>query len=85
MTALARAAERRVSQFDAQNLANTAWAFAQVARSDAALFSALTMRTEQHTSDFNEQEIRMILWALSVNQSDEKLFMELARIIEPSE
>ena len=39
--ALARAAELRLSDFNVQALANTAWAFAMVAQSDAELFRAL--------------------------------------------
>ena len=35
--ALARAAERQVSKFNAQNLANTAWSFATVAQLDVQL------------------------------------------------
>ena len=39
--ALERAAEQRVSDFNMQELANTAWAFATVVERDAQLFTAL--------------------------------------------
>ena len=39
--ALARAAELRLSGFNVQALANTTWAFAMAAQSDAELFRAL--------------------------------------------
>ena len=39
--ALATAAERRMSDFNSQGLANAAWAFATVDQSDASLFAAL--------------------------------------------
>ena len=39
--ALARAAELRLSDFNVQALANTAWAFAIAIQSDAELFKAL--------------------------------------------
>ena len=38
---LARASDQRVCDFDAQNLANTAWAFATAGQSDAQVFAAL--------------------------------------------
>ena len=37
--ALARAAEQRVGDFKAQNLANTAWAFATAGQLDSQLFT----------------------------------------------
>ena len=39
--ALARVAERRLGDFIAQGLANTAWAFATAGQLDAQLFTAL--------------------------------------------
>jgi len=39
--AMARVAEWRVGDFNEQDLANTAWAFAKVDQSDAPLFAAL--------------------------------------------
>ena len=39
--ALASEAEQRMGDFNPQNLANTAWAFAKVGQSDAQLFRAL--------------------------------------------
>ena len=40
-TGLAKTVERRVGEFNAQDLANTAWAFATVNRLDEKLFVAL--------------------------------------------
>ena len=48
--ALATAAERRVSDFNTQNLANTAWAFAKAGQSDERLFAALTSTAERLVS-----------------------------------
>ena len=39
--ALARAAERCMHEFNAQGLANTAWAFATLGQLDALMFVAL--------------------------------------------
>ena len=41
--ALARAAERRLSEFKPQELASTAWAFATVNHRDGKLFAALAI------------------------------------------
>ena len=51
--ALARAAERRLSDFNPQNVANTAWAFATVNYRDEQLFAALAIAAERRLSEFN--------------------------------
>ena len=51
--ALARAAERRVGEFNAQDLSNTAWAFAAAGQSDAQVFAALAGAVEWCVGDFN--------------------------------
>ena len=56
-SAVARAAERRVADFNAQDLANTAWAFATAGHKDAQLFSALARAAERRVEDFNAQAI----------------------------
>ena len=53
--ALARAVEQRVSDFNMQDLSNTAWASATAVQSDAQLFAALARAVEQRVSDFNMQ------------------------------
>ena len=56
-TALATAAEQRMKDFDAQGLANTAWAFATAGQSDAVLFTALANAAEQRMDDFDAQSL----------------------------
>ena len=51
--ALATAAERRLSEFNPQNVANTAWAFATVNYRDEKLFAALAIAAARRLSDFN--------------------------------
>ena len=51
---LARAAERRLSEFNPQGVANTAWAFATVNHRDEKLFAALAVAAERRLSKFNE-------------------------------
>ena len=40
--------------FDEQDIANTAWAFATIDRSDARLVVASATTSEQHMGKFNE-------------------------------
>ena len=50
---LAMAAERRLSELNAQNVTNTAWAFATANRRDAKIFAALAIAAERRLSEFN--------------------------------
>ena len=69
---MARAAERRVGDFNAQNLANTAWAFAKLGQLDAQLFTALAREAERRVGDFNAQNLANMAWAFAtVEQQDE--------------
>ena len=56
-TALATAAERHVDDFNAQELANTAWAFATASHVDAELFTALARAVQQRLGDFSTQNL----------------------------
>ena len=56
IAALARAAERRLTHFNPQDVANTAWAFATVKYRDEKLFAALARAAERRLSDFNPQD-----------------------------
>jgi len=56
-TALARVAERHLSDFNTQDLGNTAWVFAMVGQSDAQLFTALARVAERCMSDVSTQNI----------------------------
>ena len=55
--ALARVSERRLSEFDPQNVANTAWAFATTNHRDEKLFRALARAAEWRLSEFKPQEL----------------------------
>ena len=50
--AIAEEAERRVSQFSSQGLANTAWAFATLNLLDTKLFMVLGRDAVQRVSQF---------------------------------
>ena len=58
--ALARAAERRLGEFNAQELANTAWAFATADQPDALLFAALARAMERHLGEWDGQGLANI-------------------------
>ena len=60
-TALARAAGRRVSEFNAKELANMAWAPATVRRPDAKLFTALARAAERWVSEFNAHDLEGVV------------------------
>ena len=61
--ALAKMAERRLDQFNAQELANTAWAFATVGQKDELLFNALARMAERRLDQFNAQDLANTAWA----------------------
>ena len=55
--ALATVAKQRLDQFNAQDIANTALAFAKVGRQDGQLFKALAKMAERRLDQFNAQEL----------------------------
>jgi len=76
---LAREAERRVSEFNAQGLANTAWAFATVRLRDEKLFMALAREAERRVSELNAQSLANTAWAFAtVNVLVDEMFTALA-------
>ena len=64
-TALAATAERRVWEFNEQELASTAWAFATVGQKDEKLFTALAAAAERRMWEFKQQELTNTAWALT--------------------
>merc|ERR1712224_1073048 len=81
-SALARDAERRMADFNAQDVAITAWALAMAGapdrvntarvfagRSDVQLFQALKHASEQHVGNFSEQGLLLTCWAFSRRES----------------
>ena len=63
--ALAKEAKQRLGEFNAQGLANTAWAFATEGQADAALFEALAMGAKQRLGEFNPQDLANTAWAFA--------------------
>jgi len=64
---LARVAEWRVSDFNMQNLANTAWTFATASQMDTQLFAGLARAAERRVSDFNMQNLGNTAWAFATS------------------
>jgi len=65
--------------FNAQELANTVWAFANAGRPDAQLFKALAAVANWHVGNFSAQAIANVAWAVATaGQSDVQLFLALA-------
>lgn len=70
---LAERSAQRIETFDAQNLSNTAWAFASAnlsARSSplSELFAALAPVAEQRAAEFTPQGLSNVAWALSMSE-----------------
>ena len=81
--ALARVAERRLVEFTAQGLANTAWAFTKASHSDVQLFRALASVAERRTGDFSMQSLAITAWAfVTAAQPDTHLLKALAKAAE---
>ena len=51
--------------FNLQELANTAWAFATVGHKNERLFTALAAAAERRIKDFNSQEVVNTAWAFA--------------------
>ena len=58
-------ADWRATEFNAQDLANTAWAFATVGSSDEKLFVALASTAERRVSEFDVQSLANTAWAFT--------------------
>ena len=79
---LARASEQRVCDFNAQSLANTAWAFATVGQWDEQLFMTLARASDQRVTDFDAQNLANTAWAFATaDQKDASLFAALAAVL----
>ena len=75
---VAGVAQRRVDEFKAQNLANTAWAFATADQSDAPLFALVGRVARQSLGEFNAEDLANTAWAFVT--ADELDALPLARV-----
>ena len=68
-----------MKDFNSQDLANTAWAFATVGHKDERLYSTLAAAAQQRMRDFNSQELANTAWVFVtvghlVGHKEERLF-----------
>ena len=78
---LAKVAEWRVGSFNTQNVANTAWAFAQAGQLDTQLFMVLARVVEWREGSFPTQDLANTAWAFArASQLGTQPFMVLARV-----
>ena len=68
VAALSTAAKRRLSDFNPQDVANTAWAFATVNYRDEKLFAALARAAERRLREFKAQNVANTAWAFATVQ-----------------
>jgi O-acetyl-ADP-ribose deacetylase (regulator of RNase III) len=82
-TALSRAVVKRISEFNAQNLAITAWSFARAGRTDPELFDSMAREAERRVDEFTAQDITYTTWAFeTAGRKDPSLYAALARVAE---
>ncbi|KAL5578622.1 hypothetical protein UlMin_011064 [Ulmus minor] len=81
MDRVAEVALTKVGEFNSQNVANVAGAFASMKHSAPALFSELSKRASDIVHTFQEQEIAQVLWAFaSLFEPAEPLFESLDNV-----
>ena len=72
-----------MGSFNTQNLANTAWAFAQASHLDTQLFTMLARVAQCRVSIFKTQNLFNTAWAFAqAGQLDMHLFTVLAKVAE---
>ena len=63
-----------MSEFNAQDIANTVWAFAKAMQPDEKLFAALAIAAARRVRQFQVQNVANTAWAFAtVKQSDEEI------------
>lgn len=83
MDRIADVAMSKVQDFNAQNVANVAGAFASMRQSAPGLFSALALRAAQLLQTFKEQELAQFLWGCaSLNECPHPLLDALDTAFE---
>lgn len=83
MDRVAEVAVTKLGEFNSQNLANIAGAFASMQHSSPFLFSELSKRASVIVQTFQEQEIAQLLWAFaSLNEPADALLNSLDAIFK---
>ena len=80
---ISKESKQRLDQFKAQEISNTAWAFATVGHQDEELFKAVAKRTARRLDQFIAQNLANTAWAFAtVGQREEQLFRAVAKMAE---
>ena len=73
-----KGSEATMSEFNAQNLANTTWASAKD-QANAPPLAELAMAAKQRMSEFNALNLANVTWAFAKDQANAPMFTGLAR------
>ncbi|KAI0515727.1 hypothetical protein KFK09_008394 [Dendrobium nobile] len=85
MDRIAEVGALKIGDFNAQNLANVAGAFASMQHSAPELFLRLAARAAEVVCSFKEQELAQLLWAFaSLNECADRLLDSLDEVIKES-
>ncbi|KAL0921054.1 hypothetical protein M5K25_008085 [Dendrobium thyrsiflorum] len=85
MDRIAEVGAMKIGDFNAQNLANVAGAFASMQHSAPELFLRLAARAAEVVSTFKEQELAQLLWAFaSLNECADPLLDSLDEVVKES-
>ena len=79
MKAVARRALEILGEFNAQELANTVWAFAKLEAHDDALLEAVAPRALEILDQFNAQELANTWWAFAKLDAGHESLMDSLR------
>ena len=80
---IAGEAEAKVARFDAENLANTVWAFATAREVAPALFAAVASEADAKVADFSAQNLANTVWAFATaREAAPALFAGVASEVE---
>ncbi|CAL0318341.1 unnamed protein product [Lupinus luteus] len=83
MDRIAEVAVTKVAEFNSQNLANVAGAFASMQHAAPDLFSELSKRASEIIHTFQEQELAQLLWAFaSLYESADPIYDSLDRVFK---
>ena len=76
---------RWVGELNAQDIANTAWAFTTAGHSDAALFQALAMAAKRLLGDFSVQDLANTGWAFATAGEPAKILLDPISVLDKIE
>ena len=79
---LGRMAEWRLDKFNAQDLANTAWALAMIGQHDAQIFIAVARTAERHLGEFHAAELANTAWAFAMSSEPAPTLLDPTLVLD---